>query len=332
MAEAPAQVEAARQHAVRMARMAEEVRAGLTAPRPWLPSKYFYDDRGSRLFEAITALPEYYQTRTEERLLETIADDVIARSQPVELVELGSGAGRKIGLLLEAMFRARRLARCRLFDINEHYLTASVRRLAERFPDADLRGVVGDFTEDLSALGPGGGRLAVFFAGTIGNLHPNDVPAFLSRVSAQLEPGDGFLVGVDLVKDAARLEAAYNDAAGVTAEFNRNILRHINTVLGADFDPDGFAHVAFYDRDRAWIEMRLAATRVSQVHIRAAGLVLDFEPGDEIRTEISCKYTCRSFAALLPGTGLVIESWYTDPERLFALTLLRRAPEEGPAT
>lgn len=330
MAEALDRVEAAR-HA-RTARMAQEVRAGLTAPRPWLPSKYFYDDRGSRLFEAITALPEYYQTRTEERLLETVAADVIARTRPVELVELGSGAGRKIGLLLEAMLRARRPARCRLFDINALYLTESVRRLAGRFPDVDVRGVVGDFTEDLSALGPGGGRLAVLFAGTIGNLHPDDVPAFLGRVSAQLEPGDGFLVGVDLVKDVARLEAAYNDAAGVTAEFNRNILRHVNAALGADFDPDAFAHVAFYDRDCAWIEMRLAVTRVSHVRIPAAGLVLDFAPGDEIRTEISCKYTCQSFAALLPGTGLAIESWYTDPERLFALALLRRAPEEGRTT
>lgn len=324
MAEVPAPAEAARRNGARTERMAAEVRAGLMAPRPWLPSKYFYDDRGSRLFEAITALPEYYQTRTEERLLETIAAEVVERVRPSEIVELGSGAGRKIGLLLDSMTRAKRQARCRLFDINASFVAESVRRLAARYPAVDIRGVVGDFTEDLTALGPGGGRLAVLFAGTIGNLHPDEVPAFLLRVSAQLAPGDGFLVGVDLVKDPARLEAAYNDTAGVTAEFNRNILRHVNTELGSDFDPDAFAHVAFYDRRRAWIEMRLAATRVSHVRVPAAGLVIDFAPGDEIRTEISCKYTGESFAALLAGTRLAIERWYTDPEQLFALGLLRR--------
>lgn len=323
MAKALGQLEAARRL---RARMAGEVRAGLLAPRPWLPSKYFYDDRGSRLFETITALPEYYQTRTEERLLESIADLVVERTQPAELVELGSGAGRKIALLLEAMQRRGRPARCRLFDINALFVTESARRLAKRFPTVEVRGVVGDFTQDLGALGPGGGRLAVFFAGTIGNLHPREVPPFLRRVSAQLAPGDGFLVGVDLVKDPARLEAAYNDAAGVTAEFNRNILRHINDALGADFDLDAFAHVAFYDRGRAWIEMRLAATRVMHVRIPAAGLALDYAPGDEIRTEISCKYTCASLTALLGGTGLALDAWHTDPDQLFALALLRRQP------
>ncbi len=327
MAKALGQLEAARRS---RARMAGEVRAGLLAPRPWLPSKYFYDDRGSRLFEAITALPEYYQSRTEERLLETIADLVVERTQPEELVELGSGVGRKIGLLLEAMLRSGRPARCRLFDINALFVTESVRRLATGFPTVEVRGAVGDFTEDLGALGPGGGRLAVFFAGTIGNLHPRDVPAFLRRVSAQLAPGDGFLVGVDLVKDPARLEAAYNDAAGVTAEFNRNILRHINDALGADFDPDAFAHIAFYDRERAWIEMRLAATRVMRVTIPAAGLALDYAPGDEIRTEISCKYSRASFEALLAGTGLALDAWHTDPDQLFALALLRRQPHAAP--
>ena len=328
MAEALGPVETARRTRARMAR---EVRAGLTATRPWLPSKYFYDDRGSRLFEAITALPEYYQTRTEERLLETIADAIIERTQPVELVELGSGSGRKIGLLLEAMLRRGRPARCRLFDINALFVAESVRRLAERFPAVDVRGVVGDFTEDLGGLGPGGGRLAVFFAGTIGNLHPVEVPPFLRRVAAQLAPGDALLVGVDLVKDSARLEAAYNDAAGVTAEFNRNILRHINDELEADFDPDAFAHVAFYDRKRAWIEMRLAATRVQRVRIPAAGLALDYAPGDEIRTEISCKYTGASFGALLPSTGLGLDGWHTDPDHLFALALLRRQAHGLPA-
>lgn len=306
------------------ARMADEVRAGLTADRPWLPCKYFYDDRGSELFERITCLPEYYQTRTEEALLERVARDVIARVRPTELVELGSGAGRKIGFLLEAMARAGRAVRLVLFDINALFVDESARRIAARFPDAEVQGVTGDFTVDLAALGPGGGRLAVFLAGTIGNLHPDDVPSFLARVAQQLEPGDGLLVGVDLVKDVARLEAAYNDAEGVTAEFNRNILRHCNAILGADFDLDAWEHVAFYDPGKAWIEMRLRASRRCRVRIPLAQLDLAFEAGDEISTEISCKYSRASFAARLAGTGLSLETWYTDDDDLFALALLRR--------
>jgi len=173
-------------------------------------------------------------------------------------------------------------------------------------------------------LGEGGGRLAAFFASTIGNLHPDEVPPFLARVAERLAPGDAFLVGVDLVKDPARLEAAYNDTAGVTAAFNRNILRVMNDRLGADFDPDAFAHVAFYDRERAWIEMRLRSLKLQRVRIPAARLDLAFEAGEEIRTEISCKYTRSTFEALLPGTGLVLDRWYTDPENLFALALLGR--------
>jgi L-histidine Nalpha-methyltransferase len=305
--------------------MADEVRRTLSASRPWLPCKYFYDDRGSELFEAITRLPEYYQTRTEEALLARVADDVVARTAPTELVELGSGAGRKIGLLLEATARTGSVARLVLFDINALFVDISARRIAARFPEVDVRGVTGDFTRDLEALGPGGGRLAVFLAGTIGNLHTDDVPRFLARVAGQLEPGDGLLVGVDLVKDVARLEAAYNDAAGVTAAFNLNILSHINHALGADFDLAGWEHVAFYDVERAWIEMRLRALRDCRVHIPASGLTVRFRAGDEISTEISCKYSETSFTRLLPGTGLALERWYTDPDHLFALGLLRRA-------
>jgi len=307
-----------------VATMADEVRRALTARPRWLPCKYFYDDRGSELFEQITRLPEYYQTRTEEALLGRIADDVIARAAPRELVELGSGAGRKIGLLLEAAARAGAPMRLVLFDINALFVDASARRIRARFPDVDIHGVTGDFLRDLPALGPGGGRLAVFLAGTIGNLHPDDVPRFLSRVARQLEPGDGLLVGLDLVKDRARLEAAYNDSAGVTAAFNRNILRHLNDALDADFDPDAWEHVAFFDARKAWIEMRLRATRDCRVRIPGADLALTFRAGEEISTEISCKYTRRSFARALTDTGLVLERWYTDDERLFGLALLRR--------
>jgi L-histidine Nalpha-methyltransferase len=304
--------------------MAAEVREGLTSTSRWLPCKYFYDDRGSQLFDRITRLPEYYQTRTEERLLESIADEVIAAVRPRELCEIGSGVGRKIRLLLDSMKRAGLLERCVLFDINELFLKHSVEELARSYPDTEVTGIVGDFSKDLSAIGPGGGRMAIFLAGTVGNLHPSEVPVFLRRLAGSLEPGDGFLLGVDLVKDTARLEAAYNDAEGVTAQFNLNILEVLNRKLGADFEVSSFEHVAFYDRHHAWIEMRLRALRPSIVSIPAADVALRFARGDEIRTEISCKYTRETLSALLPGTGLTMARWFTDPEDLFALALLQK--------
>jgi L-histidine N-alpha-methyltransferase len=309
-------------------RMAEEVRDGLRArPLPELPSKYFYDDRGSALFDDITRLPEYYQTRTEEAILESVGQEVVDRVQPRELCELGSGVGRKVRLLLDAMAGRGLLDRCVLFDISESFLIDSARQLDAAYPELAVRGVVGDFLGDLPALGPGGERLALFLAGTIGNLHPDRVPPFLRAVARQLEPGDAFLVGLDLVKDEARLHAAYNDSAGVTAEFNRNILRVVNAHLGADFEPEAFEHVAFYDHDNAWIEMRLRATRDMEVAIPAAAIDVAYRRGDEIRTELSCKYTRPSLEALLPGTGLRVEGWHTDSEELFALALLRRTAD-----
>src|SRR5262245_34963455 len=263
------------------AEMAAEVRASLAADPPSLPSKYFYDDRGSRLFQQITRLPEYYQTRTEEAMLENVADEVVQGAS--ELVELGSGSGRKIRLLLDAMARAGRLESCVLFDINERDLDQSVRALGRDYPRARFRGVVGDFTQALSGIGPRGERLIALLGSTIGNLHPGEVPALLCRIAGLLEGGGAFLLGVDLVKDIRVLESAYNDAAGVTAEFNRNILRVMNDRLGADFDPAAFDHVAFYDEENAWIEMRLRARMPQKVRIPAAGLDLRFDPGDEIR-------------------------------------------------
>jgi len=308
--------------------MAAEIRAGLSAqPLPCLPCKYFYDDRGSALFEQITRLPEYYQTRTEEALLDRVAGEIVAAARPVELCELGAGVGRKVRLLLDAGRAAGTLERCVLLDINATVISRSVRSLERDYPGLSVRGVVGDFQDDLADLGPGGGRLALFLAGTIGNLHPGrEVPGFLRAVARQLAPGDAFLVGLDLVKDEARLHAAYNDEAGVTAEFNRNILRVVNSALGADFDPDAYDHVAFYDRDRAWIEMRLRARHDQRVRVPGANLELTLRRGQEIRTELSCKYTRSSFEARLAQTGLRLESWLTDAESLFALALLRRTP------
>ncbi|MHC5212775.1 MAG: L-histidine N(alpha)-methyltransferase, partial [Planctomycetota bacterium] len=263
--------------------LAVEVRAGLTADLPTLPTHCLYDDRGSALFEQITRQPEYYQTRTEEALLERVAARIVEDCRPRELVELGSGVGRKIRMLLDAMREGHDLQRCILFDINPLYLQASVLRLAEEYPEAVVTGVNGDFQQDLGALGSGGDRLMLLLAGTMGNIPPDDLPRFLKRVAGCLAPGDSFLAGVDRVKDTPSLDAAYNDAAGVTAEFNLNILRVVNRELDADFDPDSWEHVAFYDEDNAWIEMRLRSSSDQRVVIPDCDLELEFDQGTEIR-------------------------------------------------
>jgi L-histidine N-alpha-methyltransferase len=307
---------------------AEALRRALGAtPLPSIPSRYFYDERGSRLFEAITALPEYYLTRVEHALLARVAGEV-ARAMPAsELVELGSGASPKVRLLVDALEREGDLRRCVLLDISQEALRQSVAALVAAYPGIVVRGVIGDFVEDLAAIGPGGGRLIAFLGSTIGNLHPRrEVPPFLARVARQLAPGDAFLLGVDLVKDRDTLEAAYNDSAGVTAEFNRNILRVVNRRFDADFDPADFEHVAFYDEERRWIEMRLRARRRVRARVRGAGLTLSLPRGGEIRTEISCKYTRRTVATRARGAGLTLERWFSGSERAFGLALLRRDP------
>lgn len=304
--------------------LAVAIRAGLARQPRSLPTEYFYDDRGSALFEEITRLPEYYQTRTEEAVLASRAEAIVAQARPEELVELGSGAGRKVGLLVGALARAGRPAALTLFDINATFARDSAARLAGAWPGLRTRAVIGDFTRDLTALAWGPRRLVILFGGTLGNLAPAQVPRFLRRVARRAGPGSHFLIGVDTVKDPARLEAAYNDAAGVTAAFNLNILLHLNAVLGADFDPGRFRHRAFWDPERRWIEMRLVATAPSTVHIPGAGRDVRLRAGDEVRTEISCKYDRHSFRALLPGSGFTLARWDTDPEGLFALALLRR--------
>ncbi len=305
-----------------------EVRRNLLRSLPRIDSKYFYDDVGSELFEDITRLPEYYQTRTEEALLGNIADEVVARTEAHELVELGSGAGRKIRLLLDAMRRRGRLEGCVLLDINETFLSASAERLFDDYPEMAVRGVVGDFLHDLESVGGGNNRLFIFFAGTIGNLYPHQLSAFLENVRATLSEGDSFLVGLDMVKDTARLEAAYNDSAGVTAEFNLNALRVLNQRFGTDFEVDAFEHVALYDPEHDWIEMRLRARRPTSVSLGNAR-ELRFEIGDEIRTEISRKFTRNSFVDALGGTRLELSGWFTDPEHLFASALVRPVFEDG---
>lgn len=300
-----------------------EVRKNLLRTLPRVDSKYFYDDAGSHLFEEITFVPEYYQTRTEEALLAAIADEVVGATGARELVELGSGAGRKIRLLLDAMRRCEHLEGCVLLDINETFLRASAETLAARYREMEVRGVVGDFLHDLGSVGGGDRlRLFIFLAGTIGNLYPRQMGGFLRRVRAVLGPDDAFLVGLDLVKDRERLEAAYNDSAGITAEFNLNALKVLNRRFETDFEIDAFEHVALYDAEQEWIEMRLRALRPTSVSLGGTRR-LRFDTGDDIRTEISRKFTRESFVAALEGTGLELSEWFTDPDELFASALVR---------
>lgn len=301
------------------------LREDLTRPLPEIDPRYFYDDRGSELFEQITGLEVYYQTRTEIAILERFAPAIMKAVNPDQLIELGSGAGRKIRLLLDAWRPSAKGGTCSMLDINELFLRQSLRCLRADYPALRFRGIVGDFVQDLGRLGPAGRRLVVFFAGTMGNLYPEERHAFLCELADGMDETDAFLVGVDLVKDRTRLEAAYDDPKGVTAAFNRNMLAVLNRRFNADFDPTSFAHRAFYDAENAWIEMRLRATQPARVHVRALDLRLDLEKGAEIRTEISCKFTRTSLAASAAAAGLVLEAWYPDQDELFALALLRKA-------
>jgi len=304
------------------------LRATLTRALPEIPPIYFYDDHGSELFERITRLDAYYQTRTEISILERHAAAILEVTRPRHLVELGSGAGRKIRLLLDA-WRAHAPARrghtCTMLDVNALFLEESIGRLSTSFPGYGFRGVVGDFTTDLHRLGVGGERLTVFFAGTVGNLYPDERRAFFREIARGMVTSDALLLGVDLVKDPARLEAAYNDPEGVTAAFNRNALCVLNQRFGADFDADAFEHRAFFDPNNAWIEMRLRASRPMRVRLPALELDLSFAQGAEIRTEVSCKFTQAALVAIAAEAGLVVPYWFADPEQLFALAILRRS-------
>jgi len=304
--------------------MAADVVAGLTGSEKWLPPKYFYDARGSELFEDITRLPEYYPTRAELEILERHAADLMAAARPTEVLELGSGSSRKTRLLLEAMHDLGTGSRYVPLDVSEDALRGAAEALTADEPWLEVEGLVGDFHADLDHLPPSPGRLVAFLGSTIGNLDPTERTAFLASVAASLGAADRFLVGVDLVKDPGTLEAAYDDAAGVTAEFNRNVLVVLNRELGANFDVGAFEHVAAYDKENAWIEMRLRATRAMEVTFPTLDLTVSFGSGEEMRTEISCKFTPDGFQAELAAAGMVTERWLTDEEERFGLALARR--------
>ncbi|HZC70474.1 MAG TPA: L-histidine N(alpha)-methyltransferase [Jatrophihabitans sp.] len=301
--------------------MAEDVRAGLTATPKVLPPKYFYDARGSELFDEITRLPEYYPTRTERALLLARAGDIASSTGAETLIELGSGTSEKTRLLLAALRSAGTLRRFVPFDVDPAVLKDASAAVANEFPGLLVEPVVGDFEQHLDVLPDGGRRLLAFLGSTIGNLDPEQRAGFLRDVRATLAPGDAFLLGTDLVKAPERLVDAYDDAAGVTAAFNKNLLLVLNRDLGADFDLDEFDHVASWDAEREWIEMRLRSRQDQTVRVAALGLSVHFARGEELRTEISAKFRRTGVEAELAAAGLRLTAWWTDPADDFALSL-----------
>ncbi|MEU3455137.1 L-histidine N(alpha)-methyltransferase [Micromonospora sp. NPDC006766] len=299
----------------------EDVRVGLTARPKWLPPKWFYDARGSELFEEITRLPEYYPTRAERAVLAERADEIVELTGAKTLIELGSGSSEKTRLLLDAFTRHGELGTFVPLDVSVSALRQSTGQIAAEYPGLRVRGIVGDFTRQLDRLPTGGRRLVVFLGGTIGNLLPVERAEFLTAMRAALEVGDWLLVGTDLVKDPKMIVPAYDDAAGVTADFNRNVLRVLNRELGADFDPAAFAHVALWNPEHEWIEMRLRAERPMRVHV--LDLDVEFAAGEELRTEISAKFRPERISAELADAGFERQAFWTDSDGLFAVNLAR---------
>jgi L-histidine N-alpha-methyltransferase len=299
----------------------DDVRAGLSATPKWLPPKWFYDARGSELFEEITRLPEYYPTRAEREILHARGGEIATLTGAHTLVELGSGSSEKTRLLLDGLRDHGTLTSFVPLDVSESALREASDAINADYPSIDVHGVVGDFTAHLDKLPGDPPRLVAFLGGTIGNLIPAEREAFFHSIRDVLEPGEWLLLGTDLVKDPATLVAAYDDAAGVTAEFNKNVLRVINRQLGADFDVDAFEHVAVWDADNEWIEMHLRATRALQVLIPEIHLDVSFEAGEEISTEISAKFHRAGVEAELDKADFTPAAWWTDGEARFALSL-----------
>ncbi|MFF1274193.1 L-histidine N(alpha)-methyltransferase [Streptomyces marokkonensis] len=295
-----------------------DVREGLTGSPRTLPPKWFYDARGSELFEEITGLPEYYPTRAEREILRARAGGIAEASGARTLVELGSGSSEKTRHLLDALTALHTYVPV---DVSESALTQAGQALVAERPGLEVHALIADFTAPLALPATPGPRLVAFLGGTIGNLLPAERAAFLASVRALLAPGDALLLGTDLVKDERVLVRAYDDAAGVTAAFNKNVLSVINRELGADFDPDAFDHVAAWDARREWIEMRLRSRAAQTVKIPALELAVDFAAGEELRTEVSAKFRREGVREELSAAGLELTRWWTDEERRFALSL-----------
>ncbi|MFC9468440.1 L-histidine N(alpha)-methyltransferase [Streptomyces coelicoflavus] len=303
------------------AALRDDVLAGLTSTPKRLPPKWFYDARGSELFEAITALPEYYPTRAEREILVDRAGEIAAATGARTLVELGSGSSEKTRVLLDALTERTGLGAYVPVDVSESALTQAGEALVAERPGLQVHALIADFTGGLTLPGTPGPRLVAFLGGTVGNLLPGERAAFLSSVRALLSPGDALLLGTDLVKDEGVLVRAYDDAAGVTAEFNKNVLAVMNRELEADFEPAAFEHVALWNAEREWIEMRLRSRTAQTVKVQALDLAVDFADGEELRTEVSAKFRREGVRAELEAAGLDLTHWWTDGEGRFALSL-----------
>jgi L-histidine N-alpha-methyltransferase len=309
--------------------------AGLTASPKSLPPKWFYDAAGSELFEKITALPEYYPTRAEREILQAVAPQIAAASGAATLIELGSGSSEKTRLLIDALREAGTLRRYVPVDVSEQALLAAATALFSDYPGLEVSGVVSDFEEYVGRLGAGddgagddgadGPRLIAFLGSTIGNLLPPQRASFLARIRSGLAGGDALLLGTDLVKDPAVLVSAYDDEAGITAAFNKNVLSVLNHELGADFDADAFEHVARWDAGQEWIEMRLRATSPQTVRLPAIDLTAEFAAGEEMRTEVSAKFRREGVTRELAAAGFTLDYWWTDRRGRFGLSLARPA-------
>ncbi|AGS73205.1 L-histidine N(alpha)-methyltransferase [Streptomyces collinus] len=295
-----------------------DVLSGLTDHPKTLPPKWFYDAVGSELFERITELPEYYPTRAEREILADRSGEIAAASGARTLVELGSGSSEKTRFLIDALTSLRSYVPV---DVSESALTQAGRALIEERPGLDVHALIADFTAPLELPATPGPRLVAFLGGTIGNLLPAEREKFLASVRALLAPGDGLLLGTDLVKDEGTLVRAYDDAAGVTAAFNRNVLAVVNRELGADFDPAAFDHVALWDAEREWIEMRLRSRTAQTVKVPALDLAVHFAAGEDLRTEVSAKFRREGVSAELAAAGLELTHWWTDAGGRFALSL-----------
>jgi L-histidine N-alpha-methyltransferase len=305
----------------RAAQLTADVRRGLTAVPRELPPKWFYDETGGQLFDQITRLPEYYPTRRERAILAAHAHEIAAFARADTLVELGSGTSEKTRLLLDALRDAGTLRRFVPFDVDEAVLRHAAATLWSTHPTLRVSALVGDFDHHLVQLPSAERRLVAFLGSTIGNLRPEERHAFLSRLRATASDGDVLLLGTDLVKHPRRLVAAYDDSAGVTAAFNANVLTVINRELHGDLDPRGFAHVAVWDPDAEWIEMRLRSLRAQTARIAALDLTVSFEANEQIRTEISAKFHRDGIEKELAGAGWAMTHWWTDSDGDFAVSL-----------
>ena len=307
-----------------MRSLRQDVATGLTKTPKQLPPKWFYDDRGSRLFDAITRLPEYYLTRRESEILRARSAEIAELTEADTLVELGSGTSEKTRMVIDALANSGRLKSFVPFDVSEGILREAAHSIGRAWPGVDVHAVAGDFDLHLKHIPADGRRLIIFLGSTVGNLDPAARKGFLDEIAGLMDPGDHFLIGADLVKDIAVLEAAYNDADGITEAFNKNVLHVINRELNGNFDPDRFDHLAFFDTQNSWIEMRLVARSPHPVVIEDLDLEIDLAQDEFITTEISTKFVLDDISEEISATGMRIKETWTDERGDFALILAAR--------